>query len=84
MTYDFSISLKGTLTRTVAPGVRGTPAKLKPAGNALAENASHARAQKIFATLGRRFLDAQVTDDYDNPGWKKFKGGLWRREQGRG
>jgi hypothetical protein len=61
LTYDFSSSLKGTLTRTVAPGVRGTPAKLKPAGSALAENASDARVQKIFATRERRFLDARIT-----------------------
>lgn len=61
--YDFSNSLKGTLTRTVAPGVRGIPAKLKPAENALAENASHARAEKIFATRERRFLDARVTEN---------------------
>jgi hypothetical protein len=70
VTYDFSNSLKGTLTRTVAPGVRGTPAKFKPAGNALAENARPAREQKIFATRERRFLDARITWDVtNNPIW---------------
>ena len=66
----------------MAEGVKGTPPKLKPAENALAEDASHTRAQKILATQGRGFLDARVTDDYDNRSWKKFKGGLWRHEQG--
>jgi hypothetical protein len=61
MTYDFSKSLKGTFARTVVGGVKGTPAKLKPAGNALADNASQARAQNILGTHGRGFLDARVT-----------------------
>jgi len=64
----------------VAPGARGAPAKFKLAEKALAEHAYHARAQKILAAR-RGLLDARVTDDYDNPSWKKFKG-LWWREQG--
>jgi hypothetical protein len=56
----------------VPPGVRGAPAKFKPAANALAENANHARAQTILAT-DRGFADARVTVHCDNPIWEKFK-----------
>jgi hypothetical protein len=56
----------------VAPGVRGTPAKLDAAEDALAENASHARTQKIFTTLERRFLDARATYDVTTIHWKQI------------
>ena len=62
----------GTFARTVAGGGSGTPAKFKSSGNALAENASHARAQAILATQGRGFLDARLTNDSDNACWEKF------------
>jgi hypothetical protein len=45
-TYDFSISLKGTFALTVVPGVRGTPAKVKPAENAGPADASQNRIEK--------------------------------------
>jgi hypothetical protein len=57
------------------------PAKFKLAGNAFAENAKHARAQKIFATRERRFLDARATFDVTTTrsGNSEFLLGLKRR-----
>src|SRR5205085_11252916 len=44
-TYDFSTSLNGTFAVTVAPGVKGTPPKLKPAENARVARTSHAASE---------------------------------------